>query len=206
MSTAVLTNRLEVDSLAQTVLKYAVRFWFAVVVAGQLMFAFTVASFYGMASMRRNWLAWNRGMAHGYIVGDTKGNLAVGVHLASAVIVILAGVIQLIPKIRERAPALHRWNGRVYMVTAFTVSLAGLYMMWRRGTVGDLSQHLGQSLNAALIMVCAALALRYALARDFKAHRRWALRLYLLVSASLFIRRDCFCRSFSIMGPSASIR
>ena len=78
------------------------------------------------------------------------------------------------------------------IVTAFTISLAGLYMMWFRGTVGDLSQHLGQSLDAVLIMLCAVLALRYALARDFKTHRRWALRLFMVVSASLFIRAGIF--------------
>src|SRR5258708_1686965 len=189
------------QSFADTALRATVRFWFAVAVAGQLMFAFTVASFYGMASVRRNWLAWNKGMAHGYIAGDTKGNFAVAVHLVSAVIVILAGVIQLIPQIRERAPVVHRWNGRLYMVTAFTISLAGLYMMWGRGTVGDLSQHLGQSLNAVLIMLCAVMALRYALARDFKTHRRWALRLYLVVSASLFIRAGLFLSLFLNHGP-----
>ncbi len=189
------------QSFAHTALRAAVRFWFAVAVVGQLIFAFTVASFYGMASVRGNWLAWNKGMAHGYIAGDTKGNFAVAVHLVSAVIVILAGVIQLIPQIRERAPSLHRWNGRLYMVTAFTISIAGLYMMWRRGTVGDLSQHLGQSLNAVLIMLCAVMALRHALARDFKTHRRWALRLYLVVSASLFIRAGLFLSFFLNHGP-----
>src|SRR5882672_1572379 len=181
MSTAVLTNRLELGSVADMALKAATRFWFGVAVIGQLMLAFTIASFYGMASLRGDFRAWNKGMAHGYVAGDTMGNFAVAVHLFSAVVVILAGVIQLIPQIRERAPSLHRWNGRLYMVTAFSISLAGLYMMWRRGTVGDLSQHLGQSLNAVLIMLCAVVALRYALARDFKTHRRWALRLYLVV-------------------------
>ena len=32
------------------------------------------------------------------------------------------------------------------------------------------------------------MALRYALARDFKTHRRWALRLFLVVSAVWFFR------------------
>ena len=36
------------------------------------------------------------------------------------------------------------------------------------------------------------MALRYALARDFKTHRRWALRLFMVVSASLFIRAGLF--------------
>jgi hypothetical protein len=103
MSTAVLTNRMTLDSVAGTVLKAAARFWFAVAVVGQLTFAFTVASFYGMATVRGDWLAWNKGMAHGYLSGDTKGNFAVALHLLSAVIVILAGIIQLIPQIRDRA-------------------------------------------------------------------------------------------------------
>jgi hypothetical protein len=139
MSTAVMTNRLELSTVADTALTAAVRFWFVVAVVGQLIFAFTVASFYGMASMRGDWRAWNKGMAHGYVSGDIVGNIAVAVHLVSAVIVILAGVVQLIPQIRDRAPALHRWNGRLYIVTAFTISIAGLHMMWVRGSVGDLS-------------------------------------------------------------------
>jgi hypothetical protein len=122
--------------------------------------------------------------------------LAVIIHLSSAVIIILAGMIQLIPQVRERAPAFHRWNGRLYILTAFTVSLAGLYMMWMRGTVGDLAQHLGTTIMAVLIMLCAVMALRYAMARDFKTHRRWALRLYLVVSASLFIRAGIFLSIF----------
>jgi uncharacterized membrane protein len=188
MSTAVMTNRVELSTVADTALRAAARFWFVVALAGQLLFAFTVASFYGMASVRGDWHGWNKGMAHGYVSGDTMGNFAVAAHLVSAVIVILAGIIQLIPQVRDRAPLLHRWNGRLYIVTAFTISIAGLHMMWVRGSVGDLTQHLGQSLNAVLIMLCAVMALRYAVARDFKTHRRWALRLYLVVSASLFIR------------------
>lgn len=48
MSTAVLTNRIELNSLADTALKAAARFWFGVTVIGQLAFGFAVASFYGL--------------------------------------------------------------------------------------------------------------------------------------------------------------
>ena len=37
-------------------------------------------------------------------------------------------------------------------------------------------------------MFCAAMAVRYALARKFGVHRRWALRLFLLVSGVWFFR------------------
>jgi hypothetical protein len=187
--------------IADTALKAAAAFWFVVVVLGQLLFAFSVASFYGLAAARGNWQQWNRTMAHGYSVDHPIGNAVVAIHLASAVIILLSGAAQLIPQFRRWAPRFHRWNGRVYMVTAFSVSLAGLYMMWVRGSVGDLLQHLGQSLDGVLIMGCCVMALRYALARDFKTHRRWALRLFMVVSASLFIRAGVFLVTVANHGP-----
>ncbi len=189
------------EKFPDSALKAAVRFWFVVLVLGQLAFAFTIASFYAMTAARGDVHAWNKVLTHGIIAGDGMGNFALAAHLISAVIIILAGAVQLVPQVRNRFPVFHRWTGRVYIATAFTVSLAGLYLMWVRGTVGDLSQHLGTSLMAVLIMVCAVMALRYALARDFKTHRRWALRLYLVVSASLFIRVGTFLAVLLNHGP-----
>src|SRR5579864_865456 len=186
MSTAVLTQRFELTSVADTALKAAARFWFGVTVLGQLAFGFAIASFYGMTALRGDYHAWN--FTHGYIPGVTKGNFAVDIHLLSAAIVMLAGAIQLVPQVRSRFPVFHRWNGRIYLLTAASVCVAGLYMTWIRGSVGDLAQHLGSTVNALLIWICAGLSLRYALARDFTTHRRWALRLFLVVSASWFIR------------------
>src|ERR1700722_5238909 len=148
--------------LADSALKAAAGFWFVVAVLGHLVFAFTVASFYGLSAARGHWQQWNKSMTHGYTPGHPMGNLAVVIHLSSAVVILLSGAIQLTPQVRRRAPVFHRWNGRIYFAAAFAISIAGLDMMWFRGTVGDLSQHLGQSLDAILIMLCAAIALRFA--------------------------------------------
>jgi tetratricopeptide (TPR) repeat protein len=201
MSTAVISHRLEFHSLADAALKAATRFWFGVVVIGQSIFFFAVASFYGLTAVRGNWQAWNKFMTHGYTPGKPLGNFVVSMHVFSAAIIILAGMLQLIPQIRNRFPVFHRWLGRIYVVTAFTLSGAGLYMLWFRGTVGNASQHLGSTLNAVLIMLCAVMAMRYAMLRDFRTHRRWALRLYLVVSASLFIRVGIFLATFLNRGP-----
>jgi uncharacterized membrane protein len=199
MSTTVMTNRLELNFVADTALKVATRFWFVVAVIGQLVFAFAVASFYGLTALRGDYHGWK--ISNGYIPGVTKGNLAVVVHLISAVIVMLAGAVQLVPQVRNRFPVFHRWNGRIYMLTAVALSLAGLYMQWIRGSVGDLPQHIGSAVNATLIWLCAALALRYAMARDFKTHRRWALRLFMVVSASWFYRLAFFLTLVVFKGP-----
>ena len=201
MSSAVLTNRIELSPIADTALKAATRFWFGVAVIGQLMFAFAVATFYGMAAMRGDHSAWDKHFTHGYIPGDTIGNFAIAMHLVSAVVIMLARAIQLVPQVRNRFRVFHRWNGRIYMLAGVGVSTAGLYMTWIRGSVGDVAQHLGSTLNAILIWICAAMALHYALARDFRAHRRWALRTFLVISASWFIRIMLFLTFLVFKGP-----
>ena len=201
MSTALLNPRLGVNSVADKALKTSARFWFLVAVIGQLLLAFTVASFYGLTAVRGDWQAWNKFMLHGYIAGRTLGNFAVALHVFSASIVLLAGVIQLVPQVRNRYPAFHRWNGRIYMLTAFTLSLAGLYLHWFGESVGDLSVHVAGSINAVLIILCATMALRYAVARNFRTHRRWALRLFLVVSASWFFRVAFFLTLAVFKGP-----
>ncbi len=201
MSTAVMANRLELNSVADTALKAAARFWFVVTVSGQLIFAFAVASFYGVTALRGDYHGWSKFISRGHVSGDTLGNFAVAVHVSSAVMVMLAGALQLIPQIRNRFPVFHRWNGRVYMLAAVAIGTAGLYMTWIRGTVGDLPQHIGATLNAVLIWLCAAMALRYAMARDFKTHRRWALRLFLVASAAWFLRLALFLTLLVFKGP-----
>ena len=199
MNTQVLTRRFELNAAAETTLKAATRFWFGVTVIGQLAFGFAVASFYGMTALRGDYHAWK--FTHGFVPGVTPGNWAVVMHVITAAIIMLAGAIQLVPQVRNRFPAFHRWNGRVYMLSTVALSVAGLYMHWVRGSVGDVWQHIGGTVNALLIWLCAGLALRYALARDFRTHRRWALRLFLVVSASWFIRIMLFLTFLIFKGP-----
>lgn len=202
MSTAVITRssgRIELKTVADKALKTSAAFWFGVTLIGQLAFAFAIASFYSLTALRGDYSGWR--FTHGFIPGVTKGNFAVVTHLMSAAVIMLAGAIQLIPQVRNRFPAFHRWNGRIYMLAAVAVSGAGVYMNWIRGSVGDVSQHIGGTVNALLMWLCAGMALRYALARDFKLHRRWALRLFLVVSASWFIRIMFFLWFMIFKGP-----
>jgi Predicted membrane protein (DUF2306)/Tetratricopeptide repeat len=202
MSTAVLTNRLELSSVADTILKAAARFWFVVTVIGQLAFAFAIASFFGLTALRGDFHGWSKFITHGYVPGDTIGNLAVALHVGSAALIMLAGAVQLVPSVRNRYPAFHRWNGRIYMLTVVILSLAGLYMTWIRGSVGGPLQHLISTSGAVLIWLCGAMALRYALARDFRTHRRWALRFFLVASGSWFFRLMFFLYML-VFGPVA---
>lgn len=180
-------------SLSFSILNWAARAWFIVTCAGQLTFGAYIALLYGGAAMRGNAEAWNTVMTHGYVAGESMGNRIVAVHLLVAAIIMLGGALQLVPALRRRAPGFHRWNGRLYLAGAALASLSGLYMLWFRGAVGDLPQHLGISLNSLLILVCAAQTLRHAIAGRFDVHRRWALRLYLCVSGVWYFRVGLMC-------------
>ena len=186
---------------ADSALNATARFWFVVTVCGQLLFAFTIASYYGLTAIRGDVGAWNRRMMHGWVAGDRVGNAVVMAHLASAVIIILAGAIQFVPLIRKRFPAFHRWNGRIYVLTAVSLTTAGLYMQWIRKSFGDVTLSIGSTFNVVLIWLCAAMAVRYAIARDFETHRRWTLRLFLVVSAAWFFRAAFYLSIAVFKGP-----
>ena len=175
--------------LAAPLLRRAVAFWFVVCVGGQLMFALYVAGFYGRTAVQGRPEAWNQVLPHGYVAGDTFFNLVLGMHLLFAVAITLGGAMQLIPRIRRSVPTFHRWNGRIYLSLTAVMSVGGLIMVWvRGGVVGDLSQHVAISVNAVLILGFAVMAWRNARARQFDAHRRWAIRLFLAVSGVWFFR------------------
>lgn len=162
--------------------------WFVVAITGQLLFVAYVIGFYGRAAAQGRFEAWNKVLPHGYVPGDTVGNLVVSMHLAFTTLVIVSGALQLVPKVRQLAPAFHRWNGRVYLTSALVLSVGGLIMVATRRTVGDLSQHIAIVTNGLLIMGFAVLTLRDAMARRIERHRRWALRLFLAVSGVWFFR------------------
>ncbi|GAA0709401.1 DUF2306 domain-containing protein [Dokdonella soli] len=170
-------------------LRVAAISWFAVAATGQLLFVVYLLLLYGRAALRGDWAALNKVMPHGYVPGDVPGNLTIALHILLAVIITLGGLIQLVPQIRLRAPAFHRWNGRVYMTCVAATCVAGLYMVWvRGGGPGDLSQNLGITFDAVLILLCAGMALRHALARQIAVHRQWALRLFMAANGVWFFR------------------
>jgi Predicted membrane protein (DUF2306) len=158
------------------------------VALGQLAFAIYVFAAYGSTALKGELAAWSRLSATGWVVGDARGNAAMAVHVLLAVLVLGAGAIQLLPVVRRRAPLLHRWSGRAYLSGCAVAALTGLALVWGRGTVGDLSQHLAISVNAGLLLVCLTMTWRTARARRFAEHRVWATRTYLVAAGVYFFR------------------
>lgn len=188
MTTAAATFPRLARPSAMRALKTAAVFWFAVTALGQVMFVLYVLGFHGRAIALGQPELMNKVLPKGYVPGDTAGNLALAIHVLLAAVIICGGLLQLVPQFRSLAPRLHRWNGRLYVMLAVVSSMAGALMLVTRGTIGGPVMHAGMLLDALLVLLFAWLAVREARAKRFDSHRRWALRLFMAVSAVWFFR------------------
>ncbi len=180
---------LDLEFNSKAFLDVAAKAWFVVTALGQWIFVVYVLAYYGPLILRGGMQALGQtNLPGGFVAGDTIGNVAVVAHLFLAVIIIGGGPLQLIPRIRSSFPAFHHWLGRVYMLTVFTTSIAGLYMVWTRGIVGGMVMKVAITTDAVLIITFGATALYYAIARNIRNHRRWALRLFIVASGVWFYR------------------
>ncbi|WP_428409239.1 DUF2306 domain-containing protein [Hyphococcus sp.] len=163
--------------------------WFLAAAAGQWIFVYYVAASYVPALTQNGFpgLA-DTALPKGYVAGDLIGNLAIAFHVLIAIVIIGGGPLQLTPQIRNRFPAFHRYLGRAYVLTAAVTSAAGLHLVWTRGVPGGMIGHIAISLDAVLIWICAAIAIRFAMTRQIDRHRRWAMRLFMVASAVWFFR------------------
>ncbi|HJY36635.1 MAG TPA: DUF2306 domain-containing protein [Steroidobacteraceae bacterium] len=182
------------NAVASGALQRAASMWLLTAVAGQWLFVYYIAAFYGPTAISGDYAAWDRNtnMTDGYVAGDAAGNAFFLAHVLAAAVLTFAGALQLVPQIRARAIAFHRWNGRLFMIAASGGALAGLYLEWVRGTglrsPTGLSSAFGVTLNAALILAFAVFAWRAVRNRDISAHRLWATRLFLVVNGTWFMR------------------
>ena len=171
------------------ILQGVAKLWFVIALIGQWIFVYYVASYFGGILLEKGILGMkDTHLPHGYVEGDLFGNFVISAHVMLAIIIIGFGPLQLIPQVRTKFPRFHRVNGRVYLMTAYMTSMAGLYMVWTRGVLGGFWGHIAINLDAVLIIVFATIALRYAIARKIALHRQWALRLFMVVSAVWFFR------------------
>ncbi|MEM0930547.1 MAG: DUF2306 domain-containing protein [Pseudomonadota bacterium] len=163
--------------------------WFLVAVIGQLAFVVFILAYYGTRTAAGDYPSWNdKQLIMGYVKGDFWGNLSFAVHVLLAAVMTFGGILQLIPALRRRVPALHRWNGRVFLATAMILSFTGIGMTWLRGANLAVIAGAVTSINGLMIILFGALTFRYALARKIAIHERWAMRTFMVANGVWFFR------------------
>lgn len=177
-------------TLADAVLTGAASLWFVATLAGQAVFLYYIAAFYGPTTLTGDYEGWDKNpfLSKGYVAGDEMGNLAFAAHVMVALVVTFGGMFQFIPRIRAKAISFHRWNGRAFMLAALAGAFSGFYMVWFRGEIESWTNAAAISLNGVLILLFVFLALANVLAKNIPAHRRWAMRLFMVANGVFFLR------------------
>ncbi|PUB28887.1 putative membrane protein DUF2306 [Promicromonospora sp. AC04] len=95
-------------------------------------------------------------------------------HIFFGSVMLSAAVLQLWPWLRINHPRVHRWSGRVYVMTAIPTGLAALVTA-QYPTAGP-NQQLANTFLAVLLVTFTLLGYRAVRQRRFADHRQWMIR------------------------------
>ena len=169
-------------------LYFAGAVWFVTAAIGQLAFVLYIAAFYYVSTFQGDFARMDSRVIHGFINGDLLGNALFLSHVLLAFWITASGPLQFIPQVRDRFRTFHRWNGRFYLTVALLTSSGALILTYLRPHFGSLALLVVNTADGVLIIAFGCLALRAALQRRFDDHRRWALRMFIVVSGVWFFR------------------
>lgn len=154
------------------------------------LFGLYILAFYASASYQGKMERWNNILPGLYNQKSAAATTGIGLHFAMGGVILLLGSIQLISSVRNRYPTLHRWIGRVYVISSILAAIGGLVFIIVQGTIGGPVMNIGFGLYGVLMLICGIETYRHAAAGRMTEHRAWALRLYALAIGSWLYRMD----------------
>ena len=114
------------------------------------LFGLYILAFYAGALVTGQMEQWNGVLRGLYDPERPVATAGLGLHFATGGVILALGFVQLIAGVRRRAPALHRWIGRVYVTAALLAGVGGLAFILAKGTIGGLHLGLGFGLYGVL--------------------------------------------------------
>ncbi len=115
-------------------------------------------------------------------------NLAFVLHISASPLALISGLLQFVTRLRLRHPWLHRWIGRLYLLSVLIGGLSGLVLAL--GMSDRPVAAAGFGLLALLWVGFTLRAVWLAMAGRSAQHRRWMLRSYALSFAAVTLRLE----------------
>jgi hypothetical protein len=106
-------------------------------------------------------------------------------HMAIATPILAIAPIQFVAGIRHARPQVHRWLGRVFLLSSI---IAGLLAIWLGATIQYQGSRIPLALFGALWIAFSAAAWICASKRDFANHRKFAIRSFTIGLAFIWVR------------------
>jgi uncharacterized membrane protein len=129
-------------------------------------------------------------LPHPLIPPDIGKNLMlrpwIFVHAGMASTALILGPFQFVARLRARAPKVHRWMGRTYIIACLLGGVSGLLLA--TGTNAGPIAQAGFGLLAVCWIFANVQAWRLAVARRFAEHRRWMVRSFAMTFAAVTLR------------------
>lgn len=119
---------------------------------------------------------------------DVAATVGIFLHMLTGAGLTALAPLQLIGRIRRRWPSVHKATGYLLIALAFVTCPAGLIYIAHQGTIGGAQMSLAFAIYGLLLAGAALQTLRFARARAFDRHRRWALRFFVLAIGSWLYR------------------
>ena len=112
--------------------------------------------------------------------------LALFAHLGASAVALALGPFQLSTRLRSRRLGLHRWMGRIYILSVVAGGLSAIALATTSS--GGVPAHAGFGLLGGLWVLTAVIAYQRIRVYDIADHRRWTIRSYSLAFAAVTLR------------------
>lgn len=107
-------------------------------------------------------------------------------HIAGGCVALLTGLFQVMPQMRARYRAAHRWLGVAYVAAVLVAGTASLPVAML--STSPVSARVGFAVLGVLWLATTTLGLAAIINRNIAAHRRWMTRSYALTLAAVTLR------------------
>ena len=108
-------------------------------------------------------------------------------HVIRAMLFMILGPVQFVRRLRAKHPQIHRWSGRVFLLSSGVVGITGLRMALGK-TIGGLDEKAAILLFGTFFLLALSKTLWHATRREFAQHREWMIRGYAIGLAVATIR------------------
>ncbi len=99
------------------------------------------------------------------------------VHIIPGVLFLALALLQFVPSIRAKHLKVHRWLGRILVVTGLVIGISALVMSFTMN-IGGLNETAATTLFAILFLFCLIKAYRHIRRKEVAQHREWMIRAF----------------------------
>ncbi len=99
------------------------------------------------------------------------------VHIIPGALFLALALLQFAPSIRAKHLKVHRWLGRILVVTGLVIGISALVMSFTMN-IGGLNETAATTLFAILFLFCLIKAYRHIRRKEVAQHREWMIRAF----------------------------